>query len=73
MVPITTSGSRRRERAGESGLRWGSFALWRAQKLQGRCLPDPSSAAAALPLRRVDASASPLGETLAQRSYPQGK
>ena len=26
-LPITTSGPRRRERSGESGLRWGSFAL----------------------------------------------
>ncbi len=27
MVPITTSGPRRRERAGENGLRWGAFTL----------------------------------------------
>ncbi len=27
MVPITTNGPRRGERAGESGLRWGAFAL----------------------------------------------
>ena len=29
VVPITTNDPRRRERAGESGLRWGSFALRR--------------------------------------------
>ncbi len=27
MVPITTNGPRRGERAGESGLRWGAFGL----------------------------------------------
>ncbi len=27
MVPITTNGPRRGERAGECGLRWGAFAL----------------------------------------------
>ncbi len=54
-------------RAGESGLRWGGAARRRAQyRFGGRRLPDPSSAAAALPLRRVDA----LASSRAASTYP---